>query len=75
MPRKETTLQRKEGAMAESLESPKAVVDFNDRIVRLVKELDTRDFLMVLSHPSRIVRVAADDQQQQQQQQQQVKSA
>jgi hypothetical protein len=48
---------------------PKAVSDFNERIVKLLKEVDSKDFVTVLSHPARLVRVAADDQQQQQQQQ------
>ena len=51
-------------------EVPKAVADFNDRIITMLKEIDNRDFVLVLSHASRLVRIAADDQQQQQQQQQ-----
>lgn len=49
---------------------PKSVLDFNTRIVKMLKELETNDFLLVLSHPARLTRLAADDQQQQQQQQQ-----
>ena len=72
MVRKQIDSKRKEDAMAETLESqvPKPVADFNERIVRMLKELNPKDFLLVLSNPSRLVRVAADQQQQQQQQQQ-----
>ena len=62
----------KEEIMAEPTEAqiPKTLVDFNARIVEMLKKLDTNDFLLVLSHPSRLARIAADQQQQQQQQQQ-----
>ena len=53
----------------QSDDTPKVVSNLNLRIVKLLKEVDDSDFITVLSHPSRLARVAADQQQQQQQQQ------
>lgn len=48
---------------------PQIVSDFNGHVVKLLKSIPDADFVMLLSHPGTLARVAADQQQQQQQQQ------
>jgi hypothetical protein len=50
-------------------DTPAVVHDFNQRIVSMLKELNSADFVTVVSNSARLVHLAADQQQQQQQQQ------